>query len=280
MDLRWQMAMLTMRARRFLKKTRRKLTVNGNETIGFDKSKGECYNYHKRGHFAREYRALINQDNKHKESLRRSMPVETSTSITLVSCDGLGRYDWSDQAMKGPNYAIIDFSSLSSDSKVLKFETKMGEIAIRELRKKLEIALKEKDGIQLTIDKFENTSKSLNKLIDYQIVDNYKKCLGYENYNAVLPPYIGNFMPPTPSSSFTSLEEFDNKPIVENYKAKSSEEEPKGNRQMDLHNQGVIDSGCSRHMKRNMSYLTDYEEIDRGYVAFRGKPKGGKITGK
>ncbi|GKA06556.1 hypothetical protein Tco_0685780 [Tanacetum coccineum] len=39
MDLRWQMAMLTMRARRFLKNTRRKLTINGNETIGFDKSK-------------------------------------------------------------------------------------------------------------------------------------------------------------------------------------------------------------------------------------------------
>ncbi|GJW66604.1 putative ribonuclease H-like domain-containing protein [Tanacetum coccineum] len=55
MDLRWQMAMLTMRARRFLKNTGRKLTVNGNETIGFDKSKVECYNCHKRGHFTREY---------------------------------------------------------------------------------------------------------------------------------------------------------------------------------------------------------------------------------
>ncbi|GKF65846.1 hypothetical protein Tco_0192363, partial [Tanacetum coccineum] len=43
MDLRWQMAMLTMRARRFLKNTGKKLTVNGNETIGFDKSKVECY---------------------------------------------------------------------------------------------------------------------------------------------------------------------------------------------------------------------------------------------
>ncbi|GJV39434.1 hypothetical protein Tco_1417874 [Tanacetum coccineum] len=48
MNLRWQMDMLTMRARRFLKNTRRKLTVNGNETIGFDKSKVECYNCHKR----------------------------------------------------------------------------------------------------------------------------------------------------------------------------------------------------------------------------------------
>ncbi|GKC90990.1 putative ribonuclease H-like domain-containing protein [Tanacetum coccineum] len=53
-----------------------------------------------------------------------------------------------------------------------------------------------------------------------------------------------------------------------------------GNPQMDLQDQGVIDSGCSRHMTGNMSYLTDYEEIDGGYVAFRGNPKGGKITGK
>ncbi|GJW87196.1 retrovirus-related pol polyprotein from transposon TNT 1-94 [Tanacetum coccineum] len=92
-DLRWQMAMLTMRARRFLKNTGRKLIVNGNETISFDKSKVECYNCHKRGHFARECRALRNQDNKNKESSKRSVPVETSTSTTLVSCDGLGGYD-------------------------------------------------------------------------------------------------------------------------------------------------------------------------------------------
>ncbi|GKE99538.1 hypothetical protein Tco_0022889, partial [Tanacetum coccineum] len=46
-----------------------------------------------------------------------------------------------------------------------------------------------------------------------------------------------------------------------------------GNPQMDLHDQGVIDSGCSRHVTGNMSYLTGYKEIDRGYVAFRGNPK-------
>ncbi|GJY04069.1 ribonuclease H-like domain-containing protein [Tanacetum coccineum] len=98
MDLRWQMAMLTMRARRFLKNTGRKLIVNGNETIGFYKSKVKCYNCHKRGHFARKYRALRNQDNKNKESSRRIVPVETSTSTALVSCNSLGGYDWSDQA--------------------------------------------------------------------------------------------------------------------------------------------------------------------------------------
>ncbi|GKA00612.1 putative ribonuclease H-like domain-containing protein [Tanacetum coccineum] len=93
MDLIWQMAMLTMRARRFLKNIGMKLTVNGNETIGFDKSKVECYNCHKRGHFTRECGAPRNQDNKNKESSRRSVHVETSTSTALVSCDSLGGYN-------------------------------------------------------------------------------------------------------------------------------------------------------------------------------------------
>ncbi|GKG07870.1 hypothetical protein Tco_0333702, partial [Tanacetum coccineum] len=53
-----------------------------------------------------------------------------------------------------------------------------------------------------------------------------------------------------------------------------------GNPQMNLQDQGVIDSGCSRHMIGNMSYLIDYEEIDGGYVAFRGNSKGGKITSR
>ncbi|GJX47135.1 hypothetical protein Tco_0272325 [Tanacetum coccineum] len=262
MDLRWQIAMLTMRARRFLKNTVRKLIVNGNETIGFDKSK-------------------VNS--------RMSVLVETSTSTTLVSCDGLGGYDWSDQAEEGPNYALMAFSSdsevsndsicskscletvellksqndqllkdlkkselmvlgyktglksveeklevykanesiYSQDIKGLKFEIHIGEITIRELRKKLETVQKEKDGIQLNVDKFEHASKSLNKLIECQIVDNCKKGLGYENYNAVPPPYTGNFMPPTPDLSFTGLDEFVNEPVVENSKAMSSKEEPK-----------------------------------------------------
>ncbi|GKF64118.1 putative ribonuclease H-like domain-containing protein, partial [Tanacetum coccineum] len=87
-DLRWQVDMLIMRARRFLKNTGRKFYVNGTETIGFDKSKVECYNWHKRGHFPRECRAPRNHENMNRESRRRVVPVETTTSNALISCDG------------------------------------------------------------------------------------------------------------------------------------------------------------------------------------------------
>ncbi|GJS48123.1 ribonuclease H-like domain-containing protein [Tanacetum coccineum] len=333
---------LTMRARRFLNNTIRKLNVNGNETIGFDKSKVECYNCHKRGHFARECRALRNQDNK-KEVSRRSVPMETSTSIALVSYDSLGGYDWSDQAEEGPNYALMTYLSLRSDSEVSNDSNCLKSCmeTVKLLKSKNDQLLKDLEKSSLMVlgyktDTFENASKSLDNLIECQIVDNCKKGLGNEKYNAVPPPYTGNFKPPTPDLSFTGLDEFVNKPVIENRKSDEevseivrknddapiveewvldSEEEtvsqpktekktvkpsiakiefvkPKqqekstrkiakqGNPQMDLQDKGVIDSGCSRHMIGNMSYLTDYDEIDGGYVAFGGNPKGGKITGK
>ncbi|GJX22054.1 hypothetical protein Tco_0226499 [Tanacetum coccineum] len=272
MDLRWQMAMLTMRARRFLKNTGRKLIVNGNETIGFDKN---------------------------RESIRRVVLVETTTSNALMSCDGAG-YDWSDHAEEGPtNFALIAYSSTSSNSevstdsncsssslenvkilkeqneqllkdlktsklnaityktglesvearllvykknesvyegdiKVLKREIHLREVAITDLRWKLDLAQKQKDEIQLIVENFENSSNSLSKLIDCQIVDKCKTCLGY---NDVPPPYIGNFMLPKPNLSFFRLEEFVNepivsaptfkKPVVETSEAKASADKPK-----------------------------------------------------
>ncbi|GJR65305.1 ribonuclease H-like domain-containing protein [Tanacetum coccineum] len=253
-DLRWQIAMLTMRARRFLKNTKRRLTVNNNENIGFDKSKVECYNCHKKGHFARECRAPRKQDYKNKESTRRNVPMETSTSIALVSCDGLevsnnsncsksclktietlkSQYDQLHKVFKKSELMVLAYktglesveeklevykaneSIYSQDIEVINFEIECKDISIRELRKKLEIAQKEKDSIQFNVYKFENASKSLDKLIECQIVDNCKKGLGY---NAVPPPYKGNFMPPTPDLSFIGLDEFVNKPVVENIKS-------------------------------------------------------------
>nr|GFB99170.1 hypothetical protein [Tanacetum cinerariifolium] len=101
----------------------RKQTVNDNETIGFDNSNVECYNFHKMGHFAMECRAPRNQDNKHKKDSKRSVPVETYASTTFVSCNGLGGYAWSDQAEEGPSYALMAFSSSSSNLEVSNYST-------------------------------------------------------------------------------------------------------------------------------------------------------------
>nr|GEX02294.1 hypothetical protein [Tanacetum cinerariifolium] len=85
MDLRWNIAMLTMRARRVLKNTRRKLDMANKERIGFDKTNVECFNCHKRGHFVRKCKAPRNQDNRNIEPIRRTVPVEATTSNALVS---------------------------------------------------------------------------------------------------------------------------------------------------------------------------------------------------
>ncbi|GKF06972.1 hypothetical protein Tco_0041196, partial [Tanacetum coccineum] len=120
------------------------------------------------------------------------------------------------------------------DIKVLKREIHLREIAITELKRKLELAQKQKDEIQLTVENFENSSKSLSKLLDSQIVDKCKAGLGY---NVVPPPYTGNFMPLKLDLSFSGLEEFMDepivsvptvkKPVVENSEGKTSTDKPK-----------------------------------------------------
>ncbi|GKA43459.1 ribonuclease H-like domain-containing protein [Tanacetum coccineum] len=85
MEFRWNIAMLTMRASRFLKNTGRKLDMANKERIGFDKSKVECFNCHKRGHFVTECRTPKNQDSRNQEPTRRTVPVEETTSNALVS---------------------------------------------------------------------------------------------------------------------------------------------------------------------------------------------------
>ncbi|GKB20175.1 ribonuclease H-like domain-containing protein [Tanacetum coccineum] len=193
-----------------------------------------------------DLRAPRNQKNSNRENTRRVVPVETTDSNALISCDGLGDYDWTDQVEEGPtNFALMAYSFTSSnyevsidsncsssclesvearllvykknksvyakDIKLLKCEIYLKEVAITELRRKLELAQKQKDEIQLTVENFENSSKNLSKLLDCQIVDKCKTGLGY---NVVPPSYTGNFIPPKPDLSFSGLEEFINEPIV------------------------------------------------------------------
>nr|GFA35023.1 hypothetical protein [Tanacetum cinerariifolium] len=116
-DLKGKMAMLTMRARRFLKNTGRKLNLNGNDSVAFDKTRVGCYNCHKRCHFTRECQAPRGQDNMSRDVTRKTVPVETPNSLALVSCDGLEGYDWSGQAEEGPtNYALMAYSTQSASS--------------------------------------------------------------------------------------------------------------------------------------------------------------------
>ncbi|GJR97401.1 putative ribonuclease H-like domain-containing protein [Tanacetum coccineum] len=89
MDLKWQLALLSLRARRFFKKTGKKITINPNDIVGYDKSKVKCFNYHKIGHFARECRGPRNHDsrNRNQENSRRTVKVEDTSSKAMLAID-------------------------------------------------------------------------------------------------------------------------------------------------------------------------------------------------
>ncbi|GJX04106.1 ribonuclease H-like domain-containing protein [Tanacetum coccineum] len=252
MDLKWQVAMLTMRVKRFLKKTRMNLNFNGKEIVGFDKTKFECYNCHRRGHFARECKALRNQGNRNGDALRSIVLVETPANA-LVNQDGIGlssssssdsevhtcskdclksyetlqkQYDQQRDALKKSNLEIIGYQlgleSLEArivvhqknkdvyeeDIAFLKYDVKVRDNSITELKNQLAEALKEKDDLKLKLENevFESASDSIVNEIEEknnQVNDRFKKVKGY---HAVPTPYTGNYMPSRPNLSFAGLD--------------------------------------------------------------------------
>nr|GEW35236.1 hypothetical protein [Tanacetum cinerariifolium] len=101
-----------------------------------------------------------------------------------------------------------------------------GDLDIVELKRQLELAMKEKNAVQLIVQKFENSSKSFSKLLDCHILDKYKIRLGY---NVVPPPYTRNFMPPKSDLIYPSLDDFVDvnksvsESVVEKHTVKSNE---------------------------------------------------------
>nr|GEV63850.1 copia protein [Tanacetum cinerariifolium] len=140
MDIKWNMALLSMRADRFWKKTGKKITIQGSDVAGFEKSKVEGFNYHKMGHFARECRAPRSQDRGKRESYKQE----------------------ENHALVADDEVPIEFSLMAKSSLSLDNEIK-----------------KEKERLDNKLTGIENASKDLDNLLGSQRSDKNKKGLGY-----------------------------------------------------------------------------------------------------
>ncbi|GKA44045.1 putative ribonuclease H-like domain-containing protein [Tanacetum coccineum] len=214
MDLKWQVAMISMRLKKFYKKTGRRLHFDAKEPVGFDKTKVECFNYHKTGHFARECRSKDNRrrdvrnsgfkakDNRRRLDHRKHLKLCNSgsdTEVTSYSKECAESYAKLKKLYDEQREQIGDASiEIHAYTQALK-------------KKLLAAAEKEKEELKTRLEKWQNSSKGLNKLLDCQMSVKDKTGLGSsdiedspvndryaEGMHAVPPPMTGIYIPSGP----------------------------------------------------------------------------------
>ncbi|GJU95209.1 ribonuclease H-like domain-containing protein [Tanacetum coccineum] len=295
-DLKWQVAMILMRMKKFYKKTGRKLQFDAKEAVGFDKTKVECYNYHKTGHFARECRFKGTQDNRRRDAWNSrnkdgSRTGQKEDSKALVTVDGEG-VDWTNHS-EDEDYALMACNSSDSDTekveaqlvahqqgqlwyeqkiKFMKIDLDDKTDVLTYHKKLLAEAQKEKEDLKAKVEKWHNSSKNLGKLLNTQMSANDKFGLGMgTRYDCTEPSELVSEPVVIESNVESQPKVWSDAPIIEEYESDSDDEYA-------LKNKGIIDSGCSRHMTGNKAYLDEFQDFNGGHVAFGGSK--GYITGK
>nr|GEW01606.1 putative ribonuclease H-like domain-containing protein [Tanacetum cinerariifolium] len=301
MDIKWNMALLSMRADRFWKKTGKKITIQGTDVAGFDKSKVEYFNCHKMGHFARECRAPRSQDRGRREIYKQGSKEEEPAPKALMAIDGVEArlVEFKTQEIKFcEKIRGLEFNVKVKNNKI---ENLMNELEqeVRNLirtRRVLDTVLFPPPAQVYSPPKKDMSWIGLPKFVDDTITDYSRTSPSIE---MLFPPPAQVYSPPKKDMSWIGLPKFVDDTITDYSRTSPSIETDSptdiktnkvesvrksyGNSQNNIDDKGYWDSGywdsgCSRHMTGNISYLFDYEPYDGGYVSFG--QGGGKITGK
>nr|GFB70210.1 hypothetical protein [Tanacetum cinerariifolium] len=174
-----------MRADRLWKKTEKKITIQGTDVAVFDKSKVECFNCHKMGHFVRECKAPRSQDTGRRDNYRQGSKVKEQTPKALMAIDGVG-WDWSYMAKDEENHALVTDEEAPTEFALMAKTNAESEVFNNSLCSKA-------------------SSKDLDKLLESQRLDKNKEGLGY----SAVPPHPAQvYSLPKKDLSWTGLPEF------------------------------------------------------------------------